>query len=506
MIALVGCKEKISNPNTDLTMQAFSDMKVSEFALRSNEIREHIGSLCRADKDSSTADYRVRAYYRARKAFLWIDRLGVDARADTLVAVLKTVGDMGFTERSFCVAEIEGDLVRVRSLDFSGSDNGINRVMARIEYRLTKAYLRYVIGQRFGYVNPIYVFNRLDALEEDSTGKALSYRRLFDVDLQRPDDRFMADAYSAVADRDSLGRFLRLSHPTNKEYFELQKLLPKATNRRERMRLLCNMERYRWREKSPQDTIGVKRIVVNIPAYHLYAYGADTVVDMRVGCGNVKTKTPLLVSAINRMDVNPIWNIPMSIVRKDIVHHAGDSNYFGRNNYYIVERKTGRRLSPSDVTASMLQSGAYRVSQMGGEGNALGRIIFRFPNNFSVFLHDTSSRGVFSRDNRGVSHGCVRVERPFDLARFMLDNPSEWFLDRLRITMGMEPETERGRKYMESEPENTRLVGSQQVNPNIPIYISYYTLFPDSTGCLRAWPDVYGYDAVIERWLKPFME
>lgn len=85
----------------------------------------------------------------------------------------------------------------------------------------------------------------------------------------------------------------------------------------------------------------------------------------------------------------------MSIITKDIVRHIGDSAYFHRNNYYIADRKTGERISPMHVSASMLRSGNYRVSQEGGAGNSLGRIIFRFKNSMSIYIHDTNSRGFF---------------------------------------------------------------------------------------------------------------
>lgn len=485
-------------------MEAFSKWRTSSLSFKSFAIKESIAVMCRADKDSTAADYRTRAYYRDENPLIWIDRLGVDSRADTLVAFLKTVGEFGFSERAFCVADIENDLARIRSLDFDSVENA-SAVAARLEYHLTKAYLRYAIGQRFGYVNPLYALNHLDALETDSTGRAISYRRLYDIDTQRPDKAFLATAFR-MATTDSLGPFLRQAQPTSPLFHALRRRLATTHGQRARMLLLCNMERSRWRERHPLDTAGSKYIVVNIPAFHLYAHGGDTLVDMRVGGGSVKTKTPLLTSAIERMDVNPVWNIPMSIVRKDIVRHAGDASYFARNRYYVVERKTGKHIPTEEATPSMLTSGDYRVAQEGGEGNALGRIIFRFRNNFSVFLHDTSSRSVFGRDNRGVSHGCIRVERPFDLARFLLDDPDDWLLDKLRITMGMPPETERGMEYMEDAPENPRLVGSLPVRPNVPLYITYFTLYPDATGALREWPDVYGYDAVIERGIKPFLQ
>lgn len=506
LLVVVGCDKKTANINKDITMEAFSDLKTHDYALNSHRIRETLERICYSDSDTTTADYRVRSYYLNRGTFLWIDRHGVDSRADTLLSVLKTVGDIGFTERSFGVKVIRRDLERIRTLEFDDSVNTINRVMARLEYQLTKAYLRYVTGQRFGFVNPYYVFNRLDVLDEDSTGRVLSYRKLFDIDIQRPGKKFYAMAMRQIYDN-GISEFLRQVQPTGSLYYRLQRQLGTTRGYTDRMRLLCNMERLRWRESHPMKH-GGRYVLVNIPAYHLYSFGGDTVVDMRVGCGSRKTKTPLLNSAIERMDVNPVWNMPMSIIKKDITRHIGDTSYFSRNRYYVVERNTGKRVDLDLVNRYMLQSGDYRVVQEGGEGNALGRIIFRFRNNFSVFLHDTSSKGVFARDNRGVSHGCIRVEHPFDLALSLLGEQDEWLIDKLRISMDMAPETERGMAYVDNEANagKTKLIHSLPVNPRVPLYIAYYTVYPDPDGNLKTYPDVYGYDEVIRTGIKPFMK
>ena len=90
----------------------------------------------------------------------------------------------------------------------------------------------------------------------------------------------------------------------------------------------------------------------------------------------------------------------------------------------------------------MLLSGAYKVVQRGGEGNALGRIVFRFPNNFSVYLHDTSSREAFSRFDRGVSHGCIRVEKPLELAVFLLQDKEEALIDKLIYSTTVDMKTD----------------------------------------------------------------
>ena len=185
---------------------------------------------------------------------------------------------------------------------------------------------------------------------------------------------------------------------------------------------------------------------------------------------------------IERVDFNPQWHIPMSIIRNDVARHAGDREWFDRHNYYIVERSSGKQIDPEYVSADMLLSGKYRVSQRGGEGNSLGKLVFRFPNNFSVYLHDTSTPAFFSRSYRGVSHGCIRVQRPFDLARFMLGGVvDKW------------------------EKDTTNVTRSRNVNPRVPIYIIYKTLFKCPDGQWQTYPDVYGYDEIIYRRIKPFL-
>lgn len=255
-----------------------------------------------------------------------------------------------------------------------------------------------------------------------------------------------------------------------------------------------------------------KRIVVNIPAYHLYAYSDTGVVDMKVVCGAQKTKTPLLDSHIEWMEINPQWIIPMSIIEKDVARHAGDSAYFARNRYSIVEKSTNKPLPAGQVSRQMLLSGKYRVAQESGSHNSLGRIVFRFKNNHSVFLHYTSNPGAFTRESRAISHGCVRVERPFDLARYVLDEPDDWMLDKIRISMGMQPETEQGIAYMrdfrarrKDEREEAKLIGYIPVKPHVPIYIIYQTIWPDQYDTLRTWPDVYGYDQLIGNAMKPYL-
>lgn len=457
-----------------------SSLKIDVVALR-----QHLQLLSKSDNDAFVGDSYAKAFYQSADSLLWIERLGVTQNVDSLLPFLDEIEQMGFSPRKFHVTQINADLKRLRSLDFSGDNDDINHVMARLEYYLTKAYFNYAIGQQFGFMDPRGPLNGLDTKRLDSIH--VSYKRLFDVPIAQPDSAFCRSMLLATA-TDTLGSFLRSLQPQSPLYKKLQALL--ATDKNiPRKQILCNMERCRW-QADDQPYRHDKYVIVNIPAYQLYAVDGDSILTMRIACGARATKTPLLQSRIKRMDLNPQWIIPRSIIQNDIAHHAGNSSYFESRRYAIYNRKTGKRVDGSQVSPGMLYSGGYSVVQAGGQGNALGRIIFRFDNKFAVYLHDTSSPGVFSRDDRAVSHGCVRVQQPFDFAVFLLKEKDAATIDRIRTAMNSE-----------SAPQ-----GSIPVTPEVPLFISYFTLFSPNNDSIQSYPDVYGYDNVMYQHLKKYTE
>ena len=478
---ILSCKSGAAPAEVNLNISDSDSVYIDSFLVTGHELRAEINRMYRNDHDTTPTDRNTRHYYRNHNDYLWVNRLGVDSSAYTLLGFLGTVERMGFSPEAFGVDDIRSDLTRMTDRHFDTDSNTISKVMARTEYRLTKAYLRYVAGQRFGYVSPYVAFNRLDLIDTAAARRHLGYRRLYDAHTLRPDSAFILDALERVKQR-NIDTFLINSRPQSKEYDQLEAMLAETTDRERRRLIICNMEWLRWHTPALPVSEDGRRVVVNIPSYHLYAYCPDSIMTMKVGCGTLHTKTPLLNSKIERVDFNPQWHIPMSIIRNDVARHAGDREWFDRHNYYIVERSSGKQIDPEYVSADMLLSGKYRVSQRGGEGNSLGKLVFRFPNNFSVYLHDTSTPAFFSRSYRGVSHGCIRVQRPFDLARFMLGGVvDKW------------------------EKDTTNVTRSRNVNPRVPIYIIYKTLFKCPDGQWQTYPDVYGYDEIIYRRIKPFL-
>ena len=240
-----------------------------------------------------------------------------------------------------------------------------------------------------------------------------------------------------------------------------------------RDRLLVNMERARWQYALDK---GKKYVVANVAAFMLQAINeeTDSILEMRICVGSVKNKTPLLSSRIYYMELNPYWNVPQSIIRKEIIPtYRRDTTYFTRNRMKVYDNKTGLQVDPHSIKwAKYAGKGVpYTVKQDNKTGNSLGRIIFRFPNPHSVYLHDTPSRWAFTRKNRAVSHGCVRLQKALDFSFFLLNKQDSLLEDRIRIAMDIKPVTEEGKKLPVSAAY--RELKHYSLEKYIPLFIDY---------------------------------
>ncbi len=219
--------------------------------------------------------------------------------------------------------------------------------------------------------------------------------------------------------------------------------------------ILANMERWRW---MPRD-LGDSRLEVNIPDYGLKLVRDGEVAHRtRVIVGKPTTPTPVFSNTMQFLIVNPYWNVPPSIIKKEMMPKlAADPDYLKRLGYEVVQKK-----------------GQLIVRQPPGERNALGNIKFMFPNEHAVYLHDTPSRGLFANAKRAYSHGCVRVDQPFALAEVVLGRDNGWTQDRVRRMVGG------GEKTV-------------QLPKHLPIHIEYFTAFVDDAGKMQLRDDIYGY-------------
>lgn len=501
IVVLAACREDASSRRM-LSLDDLCQWVVPEYAINGERVKQEIMAQSEKERGKMYADAYARVYYnKGMGPLVWITRMGLDAQADTLLSLLKTVGNEGLEGTVFHTDTLQHLMRRMHEHDFTGED--VSRVMGRLEYLLTEAYLRYACGQRFGYMQPGRVFNHLlvDAPAPGETHRFTVYRQLYDQGSEEATDSFALHALEEVSNN-RLGAFLREIQPTDTLYRQLRTEWKKAREKGDTLRTRLariNMERARWRYPHPT---GKRYVWVNLAAQQLTAVNQDSIITMRVCCGNSTHKSPLLHSEIRHVELNPYWVIPQTIVRKEIMpRHVGDSAYFARNNYRAINKETKEEVDPTTLSAADLRSARYTLRQERGRGNSLGRIIFRFPNNFSVYLHDTNNHSAFNYANRAISHGCIRVENPLELAVLFLDDPSPWNIDRIRISIDRPPLTAQGRQYKAAHPEGKPL-NSFGFSQPVPVWLDYWTLYPEPNGTLTSHPDPYGYDTVIEKQLN----
>ena len=253
-----------------------------------------------------------------------------------------------------------------------------------------------------------------------------------------------------------------------------------------------NMERLRWKQKPEK---GDKYVRVNVAAFMLQAIDTtnDSTLEMRVCCGTPLNKTPLLSGKIHYMELNPYWNVPKSIIRREMIPaYQRDTAYFSKNKLRVYN-KDGKELNPHAIPWSKYHGYVpFDIKQDNKEGNSLGRIIFRFPNSFSVYLHDTPSRWSFMKTNRAVSHGCIRVEQALDFAFFLLRDKEDLLMDRIRIAMGLVAETEEGQKF--ADKKNYKDMKYHILKQDVPVFLDYYTMYLSKNGNLSYCEDIYKFD------------
>ena len=222
--------------------------------------------------------------------------------------------------------------------------------------------------------------------------------------------------------------------------------------------ILANLERWRW---MPRD-LGEERIEVNIPDYEAAVIeNGEVALRTRVVVGKEETPTPIFSDTMKFLIVNPYWNVPPSIIRKEMLPRlAADPNYFSRMGYQVFSR-----------------GGHLVVRQPPGEKNALGRIKFMFPNDFSVYMHDTPMHKLFAESKRAFSHGCVRVDDPFRFAQTVLGQG--WSEQRVKKLIG-------GKERYVYLPKP------------LPVHLEYFTAFVDDSGELQLRDDVYGYSRRVK--------
>ena len=221
--------------------------------------------------------------------------------------------------------------------------------------------------------------------------------------------------------------------------------------------IMANMERWRWMPRN----LPVNRVQVNIAAAVLTMFEGDQPISsMRAVTGSPDNATPMLMSNIHSIVVNPPWNVPMSIARREL---------FPKGRATLI--KQGYKIVKTP-------EGGERIVQPAGPNSALGRLKFDFANPFAVYLHDTPARGKFSSYDRLASHGCIRLEKPVSLAELMVaDDPS--------LNGQIQSLIDEGKTQRVSLPKE------------VAVYLLYWTAFASNNGTMSFRADPYGWDKLL---------
>ncbi len=254
-------------------------------------------------------------------------------------------------------------------------------------------------------------------------------------------------------------------------------------------RLKVNMERFRWLPLyEPR-----KYLMVNIASFDLVLIeGVDTLISMRAIVGKDYRETPVFDALMTYIVFGPNWTVPPTILRNDVIPQLlKGPEYLEKKNMKLI-RYNGSEIAYSEIDWSKISGNnfPYMVRQNPGPENALGKVKFMFPNRYNVYIHDTPSRGYFARDDRAMSSGCVRIEKPLELAELLLADSQEWPPVKIRTAM----------------QKNREQTASLRIP--VDVLLLYLTAWTDGNGRVQFRKDIYMRDELVLNALnqKPEVE
>jgi murein L,D-transpeptidase YcbB/YkuD len=416
--------------------------------------------VLRVGEDSVRSGELMLQFYTRRLFWpAWSDETGLLPQVESLLTALREAEYEGLKPREYHLTRLEHALTDLRQQQRSPVLLS-PAALADIDLLLTDALLTYGSHLLYGRMTP-----RTSEIMFDTSQEKVDLVNVLQEGVQTNQ---VADALHSLLPR----------HPG---YARLRQALAQYRQRPgtepQVRQITQNMERWRW---LPQE-LGRRYILVDVPAYSLEVVEQDhAVMTMRVVVGKPSWPTPVLSATMSHVVLNPDWHVPPSIAAQELLP------ILRSNPGYLAQQNMRVSSGPHDVAPHSIDWGKvskknfpYRLRQEPGPKNPLGNIKFMFPNRFQVYLHDTPSRTLFAKPTRAFSHGCVRVEKPTELAEYVLRGVLS--RDRLLASIGQRT----SRTVMLTEP--------------MPIYFVYRTVWVKDDGAVQFQPDIYGYDDLQER-------
>ena len=416
--------------------------------------------LARATRLADVRTELTRLYEEHGGQSLWLVENRPTPSALAMLARLDSASAWGLRRASFDVDQLDS-LSRAAPLSQVEA--------ARFDVALSAATTRFLRALRWGQVRP-----------EQAHAHFLVARGEYDLPA----------AVAAVVRRASPDSIIDAAEPQFLHYRLLKEHLAKlrqapadtATPARIR-KIELTLERFRWLPRE----FSAPPIIVNIPAFRLYAFSDESdreenLLMMNVVVGRAyRHQTPVFAADMTYLVFSPSWDVPQSIARSETRPAAlRNPGYLARNRMELIRDGKVVPATPENITAI---GTSVRVRQKPGPGNALGRVKFMLPNDHAVYLHDTPSGDLFEKDRRDFSHGCIRVADPAALASFLLRHDTTWTKQRIEAAMGKGTST------------TVRLAKA------VPVFIVYGTAMATERGGVLFYDDIYRLDRGLEKLL-----
>ena len=342
-----------------------------------------------------------------------------------------------------------------------------NSEKAKFDILLSDAMITLMNNLHYGKLNPVYYADKIDA------GLMLP----FHAEDALADARRQSDFMDAVLS----------AQPKSKQYAAMQDKMRQLKGlyqddcyeipESEVRKIAINMERLRWAEIN-EDAY----IQINIPSYNLKFIQPDTTYEFRVVVGKPTAQTPSLSSEIAYFTTFPEWKIPKNIFVKELLPKALKDTSYLDNNHFTIYDKAGNYIKPTKTNLRSIKRNvqSYYARQSSGCDNALGNLVFRFQNNYDIYLHDTPEQQLFKKEERAFSHSCIRVENAQHLAELML----KFSGDKNKITVL-------------HNAYNAHLTRNISLKKHVPIKITYLTC-EVKEGLVITYKDIYNLDKSLE--------
>jgi len=488
----------------------------------------------------------IVAYYSEHPGFIWVDQNGPNQRADEVLGVLGNAADFGLIETDYVVN------VPVSASASSGNPDERMKALMRFEMALSAQALRYARDAKLGRLNPNKLsgyhdfptkrFDEatvldvlagtsrpaayLESMHPQNEAYAALRRELKTLEAEAEQeivvapDTFVRPGSSdpefakilLIIDRDADEAFrtehgaVLTAHLGSDTYApELVPVIKAAQERHDLKpdgivgartvsalageskaaridKVLFAMERLRWLPSY----FGSTRVMINVPSFTAsYIEDGKEKLSMRAVVGRPSNQTSFFYDEIEYVEFNPYWGVPRSIIVNEMLPKLRrDPGYLDRAGYEVFDSR-GRRISSSAVSWNAYGANVpFGVRQPPGARNALGELKIMFPNKHDIYMHDTPEKSLFSRDSRAFSHGCVRLQDPRAMAAAVLGSS----VDDVAAAIG------KGRNMRRDVPEK------------IPVYVAYFTAWPEASGTVSYHSDIYGRDADLKKALAKVEE